>query len=73
MSPRARLLIASALFVLVTGGLEIGFRHLAHAELFWHRLPAFDFFYGFAGCGVIVLASKWLGKRFLQRDEDYYS
>lgn len=27
---------------------------------------------GFLGCGVIVLASKWLGRALLQRPETYY-
>lgn len=28
--------------------------------------------YGFVGCVVIVYVSKWLGKYWLQRPEDYY-
>lgn len=28
--------------------------------------------YGLLGCVAIILASKWLGKRLLQRPEDYY-
>jgi hypothetical protein len=28
--------------------------------------------YGFLGCVVIIFVSKWLGKYWLQREEDYY-
>jgi hypothetical protein len=28
--------------------------------------------YGFVGCVVIIFVSKWLGKYFLQRSEEYY-
>jgi hypothetical protein len=33
--------------------------------------PAFYAAYGFVGCIVIIIGSKWVG-RLLQRDEDYY-
>lgn len=33
---------------------------------------AFFALYGFLGCVVIVYVSKWLGKHWLQRPEDYY-
>lgn len=52
--------------------LEIVFRHLAHPEYAWHEVPGFDFIYGLAGCLTIVIVSKWVGHRFLQRSEDYY-
>ena len=67
-----RVTIATAIFVVLTASLELVFRHLAHPTYFWHELPAFDFGYGVLGCGLIVLGSKWLGHKFLQRDEDYY-
>jgi hypothetical protein len=28
--------------------------------------------YGFVGCVVIIFVSKWLGRFWLQRGEDYY-
>lgn len=34
--------------------------------------PGFDAVYGFAGCVAIIVVSKWLGKRWLQRTERYY-
>ncbi|MDD5482421.1 MAG: hypothetical protein PHP98_02030 [Kiritimatiellae bacterium] len=38
----------------------------------WDRIPAFYIFYGFAGCVLIIVFAKTLGKLFLQRKEDYY-
>lgn len=43
----------------------------AHAY-WWDRIPGFYMLYGFAGCVLIILFSKLLGKLFLQRKEDYY-
>lgn len=34
--------------------------------------PLFDLFYGFAGCVLLVIFSKALGRFWLQRKEDYY-
>lgn len=44
----------------------------AEAHYVWERIPAFFAIYGFIGCLLIIYVSKWVGKRFLQRDEDYY-
>ncbi|HSF15325.1 MAG TPA: hypothetical protein VLK65_07215 [Vicinamibacteria bacterium] len=71
MIPRSIWMVAASILVM-TIGLEIVFSHLAHPEFPWHRFPSFDFVYGVVGCAVIVLASKWLGHAFLQRDESYY-
>ena len=67
-----RVTIATAIFVVSTAALELAFRHLAHASFIWHELPAFDFVYGFLGCGLIVFGSKWVGHKFVQREESYY-
>ena len=40
-----------------------------HGETWWHHTPGFDLLYGFAGCAVIVIVSKALGKAGLQRPE----
>lgn len=34
--------------------------------------PGYSAMIGFAGCAAIVIVSKWLGKRFIQRDEDHW-
>ena len=44
-----------------------------HPHFWWERIPAFDAIYGFFGCILIVVGSKALGHKWLQKDEDYYS
>lgn len=56
----------------VTIGLEVFLADLGHAELPWHRVAGFDIAFGLGGCIAIIVGSKWLGKHFLQRSEDYY-
>jgi prepilin signal peptidase PulO-like enzyme (type II secretory pathway) len=34
--------------------------------------PGYGALLGLGGCAVIIVGSKWLGDRFLQRGEDYY-
>ena len=43
-----------------------------HGETWWHHQPGFDLIYGFVGCVAIVIASKALGKAWLQRRERFY-
>lgn len=38
----------------------------------WSYVPAFYILWGFVGCVAIIYISKWLGKLFIQRKEDYY-
>jgi len=40
-----------------------------HGDTWWHHTPGFDLIFGFAGCAVIVIVSKALGKAGLQRPE----
>jgi hypothetical protein len=35
----------------------------------WHAWPGFDLAFGVVGCAVIVIASKALGRAFLQRPD----
>jgi hypothetical protein len=69
---RVRWWLAIGVFVAASSALEMLAGQAPHSELLWHRLPGFDFVYGLAGCALIVVVSKWLGKRCLQRPEDYY-
>ncbi len=32
----------------------------------------FDIFFGFTGCVLIIIVSKWLGHKWLMKDEEYY-
>jgi len=43
-----------------------------HVHFWWEKIPVFDAIFGFFGCIVIVLGSKALGHRGIQKDEDYY-
>lgn len=46
--------------------------HSGHPHSWWHRMPTFDGLFGFLGCALIVIVSKWLGYTWLQRSETYY-
>ena len=39
---------------------------------FEERIPAFGSLYGLASCVAIIVVSKFLGKKWLMRREDYY-
>lgn len=43
-------------------------RHTIHD---WDKLGGFYAIYGFVGCVLLVLVSKWM-RTFLMRSEDYY-
>lgn len=38
----------------------------------WDKIPLFYGIFGFVGCALVIVASKALGKAFLQKPEDYY-
>ena len=58
--------IAGAAAIGVPGALGVEPHHL------WEALPGFYAWYGGLGCAAIVLVSKALGKRLLQKPEDFY-
>jgi membrane protease YdiL (CAAX protease family) len=43
-----------------------------HPHFWWQQIPVFDVAFGFFGCVVIILVSKWIGHRWLMKDEGYY-
>ena len=43
-----------------------------HSDRWWYHVPGFYALFGFISCVVIIIASKALGKRFVQQKEDYY-
>ena len=43
-----------------------------HAHTRLERLPAFWSIFGFLGCVVIIIASKWFGHAGIMTREDYY-
>jgi hypothetical protein len=62
----------SLLFIVLAEVAVIHALHLGHPYFWFEKLPGFASLYGFASCVVIIFASKWLGKLFLCRREDYY-
>lgn len=60
-----------ALFACGVLGYGLTLTDWSHAHA-WEYVPFFYSIFGFAGCAAIVYVSKWLGKRFLQKREDYY-
>ena len=46
--------------------------HDDHTEFAFEHFPAWGSIYGLISCVVIIVVSKWLGKLWLERHEDYY-
>lgn len=46
--------------------------HLGHGHFWFENLPAFGTIYGFISCILIIVVSKFLGKKWLMKKEDYY-
>lgn len=62
--------IALAVALLLSVAVEFVVPKAPPEHLWEHK--TFFAWYGFAGCVAIILISKALGKRLLQRPEDYY-
>ena len=43
-----------------------------HAHTAAEKLPAFWSGFGFVGCVILILVSKWFGKLGIMQREDYY-
>lgn len=43
-----------------------------HAHTLLEHLPGFWSLFGFLGCVIIILASKWFGHAGIMKREDYY-
>ncbi|MBM61840.1 MAG: hypothetical protein CL484_02690 [Acidobacteria bacterium] len=41
-------------------------------EAWWNTIPGFFSGYGFIGCTLIILLSKWMGRLLLQKPTDFY-
>lgn len=46
--------------------------HLGHGYFPFENLPAFGSIYGFLSCMLIIVASKFIGRCGLMKDERYY-
>jgi len=45
---------------------------LGHGHFWFENFPAFGAIYGFISCYLIIVASKFLGYKWLMKKEDYY-
>lgn len=63
--------IALGVIFLISLILEFGFMEIKDPH-WWNRIPMFYAFWGFLSCVVIIYVSKWLGKLFIFRSENYY-
>lgn len=68
MSRFWQLVVAATLVLSVAVGFLLPHKEAKHV---W-EIPTFFAWYGLLGCIAIILISKALGKRWLQRPEDYY-
>lgn len=64
--------LLGAIASLVADLLLLDREHL-HAILPYADIPGFWAAFGLVSCGVLVLGSKWLGHKFLMREQDPYS
>jgi hypothetical protein len=63
-------LVALALLILVDALPGLVDKEHAHTRL--ERWPAFWSVFGFLGCALLIVASKWFGHLGIMKDEDYY-
>lgn len=64
--------VAGAVTLIVSVVAEVVFHDASHSLFWWHDVPGFDFVYGLAGCAAIVVVSKAIGSRWLQRPDGYF-
>ena len=51
---------------------DIALVNKEHAHTLIEHLPGFWAVFGFLGCVVIILASKWFGHAGIMKSKDYY-
>lgn len=73
MMPKRFWPAAAVLVTVLSLVVELNFLHHdpGHTH-WWNHVPGFFIFFGFFGCVLIILFSKTLGKKVLDRREDYY-
>lgn len=77
MTRRLRNWLIAGMAVLVLASIAVEIFVPAHhghgwKTYWWNHVPGFYAALGFVGCWLIVVVSKWLGKVWLQRPENYY-
>ena len=58
--------------LVLLAALDIVFVSREHAHTGIERIPAFWSLFGFIGCAVLILVSKWYGHLGIMTREDYY-
>ncbi len=73
MRNRWKVLAGSVLFLIIFVVLDLVLPagHEGH-ESWWSVVPAFFFFFGFIGCVILIVIPKFIGHKWLDREEDYY-
>ena len=62
-----------ALGILTVISLILEFTLLAdYKSHWWNYIPGFYIIWGFISCVLIIYVSKWLGKLFIFKNEQYY-
>lgn len=51
---------------------DLLFSDPTYGYYFWSRTVGWNLLFGFVGCLVLIFGAKALGKRVVQRPEDYY-
>jgi len=72
---RSHLKLVLACCCAALGGLiviDLIFVSKEHAHTLIEHLPGFWSIFGFLGCVVIIIASKWFGHTGIMTREDYY-
>lgn len=65
--------IRAIVFVFMAALIIIDFFMPRHHIYFpWDNIPGFYAVFGLVTCVLIIIFSKWLGKVWLQKKEDYY-
>ena len=66
-------LVAAALVTAASLVVELFFMHHEPGHThWWDQVPGFYILFGFLGCVLLILFAKTLGKKILDRREDYY-
>lgn len=66
---RFRMAVAAAFVLVILSAL---FGRSYHPHFVWDYIPGFYALLGYAGCWLLVVGAKTLGKQWLERGEDYY-
>ncbi|ODS42105.1 MAG: hypothetical protein MSIBF_01845 [Candidatus Altiarchaeales archaeon IMC4] len=63
----------AALAISIVLGIIIQIVYHPHGHFSFENVPAFYAIFGFIACAMLLIGSKWIGKRGLMVREDYYS